>query len=268
MTTAHLHGDFDFNVTIDHINDRQPNPHWKIDRTINDTMYVIGYCRDGEALYTYNGKQVEVRKGDMLLFPKGFVRSAASNPDNPWSFISVTFDVLFQNEQSREQFDRLDILIRSPHLYKLSHLFHELNQVWTGKRNGFSVKCRSILMDILYRVIREQDRTVYGSSRYNAIETTANHILQHYADSFSIEELARLAGLSPSHFRLLFKKIMGMTTVQYQNHIRVGKARDLLLGGHCNVTEAALAVGFQDIYYFSRLFKKLTGENPSDCISV
>ncbi|GAA3408645.1 AraC family transcriptional regulator [Paenibacillus hodogayensis] len=266
MSVVYAYSDFDFNVEISHISERKPNPQWKMDGISNNAQYLVAYCLEGEAFYKVEGKDFHIRKSDLLFFPRGVVRSAYANPDHPWSFIFISFDAQFLDEPSREQFDRLERWIRSPHLYKLSPLFLELSQVWTGRRAGFNVKCRSLLMDILYQLLHEQNRSMHGNFRYNAIERTANHILQHYAESFTTDQLASLSGLSASHFRLLFKKITGMTAVQYQNHIRLNKAKDLLLGGGCNVTEAALSVGYHDIYYFSRLFKKMTGKNPSDCI--
>ncbi|MEF3307054.1 helix-turn-helix transcriptional regulator [Paenibacillus sp. GYB003] len=264
MSVISVQNDYDFYISeIEYFNEREANPEWRIDGLVYHNFYIIAFCKSGEAIYRFNGTEHTVRKGDLLFFPKGLVRSAHSNPDNPWSFYTITFDVRFQNEQARELFDRFDYVIRSPQLYKLQTIFTEFNQVWTGKRNGFTIQCKSLIMNILYAMIRERDRQTHGSAHYNAIEQTTNHILAHYTDHFSIAELARQTGLSPSHFRLLFKKITGMTAVQYQNHIRINKAKDLLMSGECNVTEAALSVGFQDIYYFSRLFKQLTGESPS-----
>lgn len=267
MSVISVQSDYDFYISeIEYFNEREANPDWRIDKLVYDNLYIIAFCKSGEAIYRFNGAELVVRKGDLLFFPKGLVRSAHSNPDNPWAFYTITFDVRFQNEQSRELFDRFDCLVRNPQLYKLQAIFAEFNQVWTGKRNGFMIKCKSLIMDILYTMIKEQDRMTHGTTHYNAIEQTTNHILAHYTEHFSIDDLARRSGLSSSHFRLLFKKITGMTAVQYQNHIRINKAKDLLMSGECNVTEAALSVGFQDIYYFSRLFKQLTGESPSHYI--
>lgn len=256
--------DYDFDISdIGHMTDREASPAWKLQNVAYPNRYVLAYCRGGEAVYHIRGQRLPVGEGDLLFLPKGLVRSAYADPDNPWSFCSVSFDIRFRNEETSRLFERFDPIIRSPHLYRMPALFSELLQVWTGKRSGFTVKCKSILMDILYILIKERDRVSYGTVHYNAIERTADLILTNYKRHFSIDELAAHASLSPSHFRLLFKQITGMTAVQYLNHIRISKAKDLLVSGECNVTEAALAVGFQDIYYFSRLFKKLTGESPS-----
>ena len=76
-----------------------------------------------------------------------------------------------------------------------------------------------------------------------------------------------MTGLSSSHFRMLFKEFTGLSAVQFQNRLKIDKAKDLILSGSCNVTEAASAVGFDNVYYFSRLFRKLTGKNPSEYLN-
>ncbi len=87
---------------------------------------------------------------------------------------------------------------------------------------------------------------------------------REHHDTYSVEELASLAGLSPSHFRLIFKRVTGLTVTAYQQHAKVAKAVEYLVSGEYNVTETAgMTTGFSDVYYFSRTFKKITGRNPS-----
>jgi len=89
-------------------------------------------------------------------------------------------------------------------------------------------------------------------------------LLEHYDRTYSVDELAKRADLSPSHFRTMFKQATGMTATSYQQHLKISKATEFLSSGEYNVTEAARATGFRDVYYFSHLYKKLTGSNPSD----
>ena len=63
---------------------------------------------------------------------------------------------------------------------------------------------------------------------------------------------------------MLFKEATGMTTVQFQNHLKIDRAKDLIVSRNCSVTEAAHAVGFHDVCYFSRVFRQITGKNPSE----
>ncbi|MDI4647782.1 AraC family transcriptional regulator [Cohnella hashimotonis] len=264
MNESSARPDYDFDIAaIAHMTDRTANPDWKLTEVSYPNLDVLAFCRSGEAIYDIGGIRHRIQAGDLLLLPKGLVRSAYANPESPWSFCSVSFELRFLNNDTSRLFDSFETVIRSPRLYRMPALFAELLQVWTGKRSGYTVKCKSVIMDILYALIKERDRANYGTAHYSAIERTADLLMENYKQHYSIEELAAHAGLSPSHYRLLFKKITGMTAVQYQNHVRISIAKDLIASGECNVTEAALAVGYQDIYYFSRLFKKLVRESPS-----
>ena len=164
-----------------------------------------------------------------------------------------------RNAATIELFNSINNIFSSPNLYRLPSLFSELNKIWTGKRSGYLIKCRSLILDILYTIIKEIDSSSYNSVHFKCIETVLNLLNSNYMYTYSVEDLAKVSNLSYSHFRVLFKKVTGLTTVQYQNSIRIYKSKDLLLSGDCNVTEAALSLGFNDIYYFSRLFKKVTG---------
>ncbi|NLY76330.1 MAG: helix-turn-helix transcriptional regulator [Firmicutes bacterium] len=119
-------------------------------------------------------------------------------------------------------------------------------------------------MQLLYLFIREKDLLSQYIPHFHTIEKIINHIESNFTKTYSVEELARMAGLSPSHFRLLFKRVTGFSVTQYQINMKINKAKDLLISGACNVSEAAYLLGFNNIYYFSRLFKKNTGVNPSD----
>jgi AraC-like DNA-binding protein len=267
MSILPVQSDYDFHITdIVHVTERQSAPSWRLDRLSNPDYFIVAYCVDGKAFYAFDNKELHAVKGDLLFFPQGLVRSAAVDPDEPWSFHSVAFRIRFADEASRAALEGLDNLVRTPQHFKLLPLFAELNRVWSGKRIGHLIRCRSILMEILYEIIKAQNLLKHGSAHSAAIEKAVSHVLAHYDRPVSIEELAHLSGLSSSHFRLMFKRITGMTSVQFQHYIRINKAKDLLLSGECNVTEAAMAVGFQDIYYFSRLFKKMTGVSPSGFI--
>ena len=79
----------------------------------------------------------------------------------------------------------------------------------------------------------------------------------------SAPELAQIAGFSESHFSKLFRQVTGQSVIAYQNTLRLTHAESLMQLGDCNVSEAAAAVGFRDIYYFSRLYKKVMGTPPS-----
>jgi AraC-like DNA-binding protein len=70
--------------------------------------------------------------------------------------------------------------------------------------------------------------------------------------------------VSTFYFCKMFKKATGLTFTDYLGRIRVEKAKNLLLNPHLRVSEIAYTVGFQSLTHFNRVFRKLTGESPTD----
>jgi AraC-like DNA-binding protein len=78
------------------------------------------------------------------------------------------------------------------------------------------------------------------------------------------DEVARQAGLSPAHFSRLFRRVTGQTFQDYLIFLRLSHARQLLLEGSLSIAEVARESGFQDPYYFSRLFHRRVGCSPRE----
>ena len=98
------------------------------------------------------------------------------------------------------------------------------------------------------------------------LEKARNTIQENFRQDLSVEKLAESIGMSVSYFRRLFHEAYGCAPMQYIINLRIENARDLLLSGEVNVTEAARLSGFEDIYYFSTLFKRKTGSTPMELL--
>jgi len=99
------------------------------------------------------------------------------------------------------------------------------------------------------------------------VERFENLILWNISNQrFVIKKAVQEIPLSMNHFRQLFKKETGKTPLEYLIHKRIDYARNLLEAQYYNYTikEVAARAGFTDPYYFSRVFKKITGKNPSE----
>ena len=90
------------------------------------------------------------------------------------------------------------------------------------------------------------------------------YISGHYGDPVGLAEIARKMHVSTFYFCKMFKKATGLTFTDYLGRVRVEKAKNLLLNPHLRVSEIAYTVGFQSLTHFNRVFRKLTGESPTD----
>jgi len=85
------------------------------------------------------------------------------------------------------------------------------------------------------------------------------YIEAHFAEEFSLQQVADHVEMSANYLGTLFKKETGMTLVEYLIQYRIDKAKELLLNTHLKSYEIAERVGFTDQSYFSRTFKKIVG---------
>lgn len=103
-----------------------------------------------------------------------------------------------------------------------------------------------------------------STSRGEAIVREAKTVLEQGADQpTSIARLAARFHLSEKHFRRLFQQHTGLSPYQYYLQLRIHRAQDLLRGTTLSIKEVAAALDFETPFHFSTLFKKKTGQSPS-----
>jgi AraC-like DNA-binding protein len=100
--------------------------------------------------------------------------------------------------------------------------------------------------------------------RLDKFNDMVKFIEEHSAEPLTVTSVAEKFFVTPSYFAHFFKKKSGKSVIQYLNEVRILKARLLLEQEDIAVSEIALQVGFDDINYFSRKFKQIVGQTPTD----
>lgn len=89
------------------------------------------------------------------------------------------------------------------------------------------------------------------------------YLAAHYNEPIRLKDLAARASLSVPHVCSEFKRHFGESPIQYVVHQRIGYAKYLLSNRNLTITEIARQVGYEDLYHFSKIFKKHTGVSPA-----
>lgn len=104
---------------------------------------------------------------------------------------------------------------------------------------------------------------VLRSDLEDRLKLTIDYMQSHYREPIRVEKLAELAQLHPSYYSQVFKQTMDKTPVAFLTHLRMNKAKELLLLTDKPVRDIAAEVGYGDEFYFSRRFKETNGYSPS-----
>jgi AraC-like DNA-binding protein len=91
-----------------------------------------------------------------------------------------------------------------------------------------------------------------------------NFMREHLDERITLNQLADLTGLSPAHFATRYRALTGVSPIQHFLHLKVEQACQLLDTTDHSFTQISSLLGYDDNYYFSRLFKKVMGQSPTD----
>jgi two-component system response regulator YesN len=132
------------------------------------------------------------------------------------------------------------------------HNLGTLNEVISALKEEFGVR------------LEQGNKPVNREDTRSAIEKAKRYIESNYHKDLSIEEVAELADLSISHFCTLYKQITGYTFLEYVTHCRMERAKYILQSSNVKVYQIAPLVGYQDPRYFTQVFKKASGQTPTE----
>lgn len=96
------------------------------------------------------------------------------------------------------------------------------------------------------------------------VELAKEYIAEHYYENLMLADVAQKAGVSAGYLSTLFQKQLSKGFVDYLNEIRIERACTYLQQNYLKTYEIAYKVGFRDEKYFSKVFKKVKGQSPSE----
>ena len=146
----------------------------------------------------------------------------------------------------------------------------EIEEEQYKKDIEFSAECvsspervRQYIVDMLTKAIGLRDNA--ASSRYHDIvDEAVDFIKNNYGDDeLSLNQLASIVNVSPSHLSMIFSQEIGVTFIKYLTDYRLKRAKELLKCTNKRSSEVATEVGYKDPHYFSFIFKKTLGMTPT-----
>jgi AraC family transcriptional regulator of arabinose operon len=211
---------------------------------------------------TVHHQSYRVDKGSCFLFRPGDFTSATHDQQNPLVITYIHFNLVgiaplipLVYRRLADSTDMEILLSRYVHL-RLSTLY------------GAAEEANLILKQMMIYLLRQDQfhlvsTPVVSMDLQDRLFEVANYMREHPHTWFKVSELARRAQLSPRYFAGKFSLLMGVTVQEFEIRCRLERAEFLLRYGGMTVSETADALGYKDVYYFSKQFKQHYGRNAS-----
>lgn len=229
--------------------------------------YQLLYIFSGKAYFTFHSfskKEVEIPAGHMVLYRPGqrqeYCYYAKDNPEVCW--------IHFSGSQTAEILDKIGFFNSNTLFCGISFQYPELFRRMILELQLKRPCFEDLLVFYLEQLFTEIHRSQleFSAEKYRnqkEMEATVHFFNEFFTQTISIEKYARDHHMSISWFIRSFKHYMGMTPMQYITSIRINKAKELLKNTSCSVQEISSLVGYENPLYFSRIFRKHTGNSPS-----
>lgn len=144
-------------------------------------------------------------------------------------------------------------------------MIQRIDDLCDRKPYGYQVAVKGHLFCLFFTLISNGENKEPKTIRQKSLEKTKvilSYVAEHFQQEITIEEIASQCYYSKSHFMKFFKEVMGVTFIQYLNDYRLDVAAKLLTTTSDSIYEVAMDVGFDNLSYFNRCFKKKYGMTP------
>lgn len=193
-----------------------------------------------------------------IVFNEALIRNSALDNTEVKYLMPLLFDEI-----------RLSSVFKSdnPYTSAIADSLNRLVDEFERKQEGYELFIKSELLRCLGFVYRATEKGVSTMKNRPEAEGVIHPLIRHLSTRFNepltIREAARICSLSPNYFCSLFKKTTGKTLIEYINMLRIHEADRLLRETDYRVNEVAYLVGFTNMTYFGRVFKRLKNVSPS-----
>lgn len=238
----------------------------------------IVYISHGSGIHCINGNEYNVVKGDLFLINLNAVHTF-KNTSSDFIIINCIFlpemidESLINSENAADLFKTIlfqryftgnnDLLISINlfgHIEEFDRIFEDMILEYENKGAGYLVILKSYITIVLSKIFQLSAKEESG--RGDWVEKVIGYLKQNYNKPLRLEEVARQALFSPSHFATAFKSTTGVSLLEYIHQIRVEEACRLLDKQNTSVKASMLEVGYSDTHFFYDIFKRYTGMTP------
>ncbi|GGO81291.1 MmsAB operon regulatory protein [Marinobacterium nitratireducens] len=228
--------------------------------------HLLIYCLEGRGQLETDGKSRTVRAGDLVLLPRGRSHRYHTDEAAPWSIYWIHFD----GPQADNFIAALDPDPQSP-LIPLglhSRLVADFEALLDARQASHQldafVHCANQLRQLLTHIALLRPLARRQADDSLDLERVHSLMQARLHEQLDVETLAAAVSLSKYHFIKKYKALTGTTPISHFIHLKIERACHLLDVTTKGVNEIAWAVGYEDAYYFSRIFKKSMGISPTE----
>ncbi len=240
----------------------------------------IGVCLDGTGILKIENREIPYHPGMLSIIPPNVPHHTVSalGTQSSWEYIFIDVskmintlygeDVLFR-QRLEERINKAVFFDEGEKAPEINLLVNGILQELRDKKDMlYREAVRGMALALLIWIARlstdtaETPKAFYMRHGFEQVRPALELIQARFSGNLRVSEIAAACHVSESHFRRLFEEAVGMTPVEYINHIRIREACTLIRKKGISMEDISSRVGFSTVSTFNRNFKRITGMSP------
>jgi len=244
---------------------RHARYHYR-ERTDGSDQFILIYCTEGKGEIRINKTIYEITANSFIIIPSKNSHSYCSDLKEPWSIYWIHFTGTKADLFSR--FSRQVLPIEQGKTSRINDRLNIFSDIFRNLEQGFSVETleysnlclSSLLASFTYL---SQYREIRNVNENDPLAQSINYMLENLNRKLYLKDVATEVGLSASYYSRLFHAKTGHSPIDYFIQLKIQRACRLLDNSGWMIVDVAREAGFDDQYYFSRVFHKVMGMSPT-----
>lgn len=242
---------------------QQQGMNWYEERPAEVDYAVLIVMTYGKCVYWINGEKLLLEKGDFMFIAPGAAYYGKSVPTVFHEQFVLTFTIekaVLEGPLSGS----LPFIKSNAGCYDM--VMERLRTVWGEWQEGLPyvrLRAAALTLEALALWSRELVRGEQTTVSQQHVDRMKAYLQDHYRGKVTKDHLGEFIGRSPNHAATLFRQVTGQTISEYVHSLRMRTAVYMLTESLLTVSEISDYLGYSDVTYFQRVFKRSLGHSPS-----
>lgn len=228
--------------------------------------YLIFIVRSGEGRLEYQGKEYQLKRGDMVFLDCS-VSYLHETSEKLWNLQWCHFQGpemvgVYEKYKSRGG----KVVFQSSHQKEYEELLNKLNETAGSDSYVRDMEINTLLSSLLVLLMKDawNPEEHKGKGKRESLSEIREYIRENYAKELTLEELSARFYINKTYLSELFKEQYGISIKDFMVSVRITEAKKLLRFTRKTTEEIAAEVGVNGAAYFSRMFKRVEGVSPKE----
>lgn len=237
---------------------------WEKGRILNE--FQIIYITDGSGIFENKSGAFRLKSGTIIIIRPHTWHRYKPDRNTGWVENYIGLDGEWARQLlNKTFFPKEKSIIDCGMRPEFIDVFYKIFDLVKKEKPGFQQIASGLIIKALGHIVTLQKQNQFsGTQIEKVIQNARFQIRENIEEEIDWKQLASDNNIGYSYFRKMFKKYTGFSPHQYHLEMKIFRAKELILTSDRSIKEISYELGFQSAYYFSRLFKKKVGNNPSE----